>query len=411
MTEKSINHNLLRIPSFSRGWLIEFLPWEKVLTDYYKIAQIKLITNKISEKLSTSPNVNMFEASDSYFLSDVLKHVPLFKDLSDEIIKKLLAGIYYKEVNAGDVIVKQNDPAKTFYIINNGCFDVIIKDVDGKDLLVRSLTGGDYFGEIALLYDVPRQATIIATTSGGLMVLNKETFEKVIENSGIAEDLIEILNKRKKELNEIYNDDLIYYKKSLYVDNQIEIPLVVIEDVFIAHDDKHLNQQLLEIKIESLKQEAEWALINNKEFGLLNNIAENMILADNKKSQLIDRLDELISLVYKPSFFLANPKDIIKIEHECNTHNISMQTIALHGAKFISWRGIPIVPSKGLQNNIVIIRASMHDYGVVGICKDTSNDYNVPGLLVEHIENNKYNIKLHLSVSVLSNDSIAMLNL
>ena len=243
MTEKSINHNLLRIPSFSRGWLIEFLPWEKVLTDYYKIAQIKLITNKISEKLSTSPNVNMFEASDSYFLSDVLKHVPLFKDLSDEIIKKLLAGIYYKEVNAGDVIVKQNDPAKTFYIINNGCFDVIIKDVDGKDLLVRSLTGGDYFGEIALLYDVPRQATIIATTSGGLMVLNKETFEKVIENSGIAEDLIEILNKRKKELNEIYNDDLIYYKKSLYVDNQIEIPLVVIEDVFIAHDDKHLNQQ------------------------------------------------------------------------------------------------------------------------------------------------------------------------
>ena len=42
MTEKFINNNLLRIPSFSRGWLIEFLPWEKVLTNYYKIAQIKV---------------------------------------------------------------------------------------------------------------------------------------------------------------------------------------------------------------------------------------------------------------------------------------------------------------------------------------------------------------------------------
>ena len=229
MTEKSINNNLLRIPSFSRGWLIEFLPWEKVLTNYYKIAQIKLVNNKILEKLSNSKNVNMFEVIDSYFLSDVLKSVPLFKDLSEEIIKKLLAGIYYKEVNAGDIIVKQNDPAKTFYIINNGCFDVTIRGVDGKDLLIRSLTGGDYFGEIALLYDVPRQATITAATPGGLMVLNKETFEKVIENSGVKDDLIEILNRRKKELTEIYNDDLIDYKQSLYIDNQIEIPLIIID--------------------------------------------------------------------------------------------------------------------------------------------------------------------------------------
>ena len=61
--------------------------------------------------------------------------------------------------------------------------------------------------------------------------------------------------------------------------------------------------------------------------------------------------------------------------------------------------------------NIVILRTGIPDYGIVGICKDTSNDYNVPGLLIEHIENNKYNIKLFLSISVLSNDSIAMLNL
>ena len=414
MTEKFINNNLLRIPSFSRGWLIEFLPWEKVLTNYYKIAQIKLVNNKILEKLSNSKNVNMFEVIDSYFLSDVLKSVPLFKDLSEEIIKKLLAGIYYKEVNAGDIIVKQNDPAKTFYIINNGCFDVTIRGVDGKDLLIRSLTGGDYFGEIALLYDVPRQATITAATPGGLMVLNKETFEKVIENSGVKDDLIEILNKRKKELTEIYNDDLIDYKQSLYIDNQIEIPLIIIEDIFIANDnndDKLLNQQLLEIKIESLKQEAEWELINNKDFGLLNNIAKNLILANNKNLQLLDRLDELISLIYKPSFFLANPKDIIKIERECNNHNLSMQTVALHGINFMSWRGVPIIPSKALQGNIVILRTGIPDYGIVGICKDTSNDYNVPGLLIEHIENNKYNIKLFLSISVLSNDSIAMLNL
>lgn len=389
---------------------MEFLSWEKVLTDYYKIAQIKLLANK-TEKSNNSENTTKSKDLESYFLSDVLKSVPLFKDLSDEIIKKILAGIYYKEVNAGDVIVKQNDPAKTFYIINNGSFDVIIKSVDGKDLLIRSLTGGDYFGEIALLYDAPRQATVKASTSGGLMVLNKETFEKIIENSGIKDDLIEILDKRKKELSEIYNDDLMNYKQSLYVDTEVEVPLTIIEDIFITNDDKTLTQQLLEIKIETLKQKAEWEIISNKEFGLLNNISKNMILPENKNLQLIDRLDDLISLIYKPSLILANPKDIIKIEHECTQHNILMEMIELRGIKFMSWRGIPILPSRTIQDNIIALRTGTEDYGVVGICKDISNDYKVPGLLIEQIENNKYSIKLFLSIAFLSNDSAAMLNL
>jgi len=78
----------------------------------------------------------------------------------------------------GNIIIKQNDDGDSFYIIQNGTCDV---DIDGKS--VASLKAGDYFGEVALLRDEPRTATIKATSRVEALMVTRETFVKLGLNS------------------------------------------------------------------------------------------------------------------------------------------------------------------------------------------------------------------------------------
>ena len=105
-------------------------------------------------------------------------------------------------------------------------------------------------------------------------------------------------------------------------------------------------QEQLRILIEKVKEQHEHELINNPEYGLLANVAPSMKLAPRTGAPTPDDLDELIARVWKePAFFLAHPAAIAAFGRECTRRGVPPPTVNLFGSPFLTWRGLPLVPS------------------------------------------------------------------
>ncbi|MEK6276250.1 MAG: MFS transporter [Actinomycetota bacterium] len=102
---------------------------------------------------------------------ELLRAIPLFKPLPAPTIDQLASSLIPMQVTAGSEIVLQGDPGDRFYVIVAGDVDVYI---DGRQ--VGMLGPGEYFGEIALLRDVPRTATVKAKTDTELYALERDEF-------------------------------------------------------------------------------------------------------------------------------------------------------------------------------------------------------------------------------------------
>ena len=102
---------------------------------------------------------------------DLVRRVPIFAPLDDELQEDLAARMTERKVEAGEILVQQGDPADDFFLIVEGSFDT---KVDGDS--VRTMAPGESFGEIGLLRDTERTATVEAKESGVVMVLSREDF-------------------------------------------------------------------------------------------------------------------------------------------------------------------------------------------------------------------------------------------
>lgn len=436
-----------QIPSLTPRWLLHLLPWINVESGMYRVNQIKYLTE--IQKLVLPPNKKLDLKTDYYFLSDLLKSIPLFKAIPDEFIKEILKGLYQKAVEAGDIIVKQGEKGNKFYIVTDGQFDVSVEGKDGKSSIIKSLVSGDYFGEMALLEEAPRQATIIAATKGSLICLNKETFYKIVSSPELKKELDEVFQTRKKELQlsshygEVQipiisghsGEPIIPHGYSDYIEHPTEIHLSLIQTIIGIHTRindlyttvayNQLDQQL-KVAIENIREREEWEIINNKEFGLLQNISSNMVISPKFGFPAPDDLDELLALVWKkPTFFLAHPKAIAAFAQQCNQQKIPVSTKEILGQNFLAWRGIALIPSDKLiinNNNgrlttdILLIRAGEKNQGVIALHKKNinDNDYKIPSLSIQPMGINdnsisNYLITKYFAVAILVPDAIGML--
>ena len=106
--------------------------------------------------------------------------VPMFAPLSIAAKEYMARRLVSVPVSAGDVVIRAGDPGDRFYIVADGEFDVL---ADGAD---RRMGGGDYFGEIALLRDVPRTATVRAVVDGQLYALERADFLAAVTSHSAA---------------------------------------------------------------------------------------------------------------------------------------------------------------------------------------------------------------------------------
>jgi cAMP-dependent protein kinase regulator len=105
-----------------------------------------------------------------------LKEVPVLSNLSLFERSKLADALDTENYKSGEVIIKEGEIGENFYLIIKGTADVV-KSGEGK---VNSLKRGDYFGEIALLNDLPRQATVVSTSDVDVATLDKRGFQRLL---------------------------------------------------------------------------------------------------------------------------------------------------------------------------------------------------------------------------------------
>ena len=108
---------------------------------------------------------------------ELLKKVPLFADCSKSELRELAKSADELDLREGTVLTREGRPGREFFVLIDGTVKVT---KDGKK--VAELKGGDWLGEIALLTDKPRTATVTATSSVDVLVITDRRFRNVVES-------------------------------------------------------------------------------------------------------------------------------------------------------------------------------------------------------------------------------------
>ena len=102
---------------------------------------------------------------------DLIQALSLFQPLSPTVQEWLARSLTPVPVASGEVVIREGEPGRRFYLIEIGRLDAV-----RGDTLLTEMVAGDCFGEIALLRDVPRTATVIAREDSVLQALERSDF-------------------------------------------------------------------------------------------------------------------------------------------------------------------------------------------------------------------------------------------
>src|ERR1700738_5154014 len=122
---------------------------------------------------------------------ELLAQVGLFSDLSTAELVGLAGLMRPRRYAKDEVIYLRGDPGTAFYVIASGKVKIALTSPDGKELILRRLSAGEFHGELALLDDEPRSADAIATEPSVLFVLQRDAFRQFLaEHPGVATKLL-----------------------------------------------------------------------------------------------------------------------------------------------------------------------------------------------------------------------------
>ncbi|HMV39983.1 family 2A encapsulin nanocompartment shell protein [Plasticicumulans sp.] len=191
-----------------------------------------------------------------------------------------------------------------------------------------------------------------------------------------------------------------------------------VSDLYSSPHDQIREQ--LRLTIETIKERQESELINNPDYGLLANVADAQRLSTLNGAPTPDDFDELITKVWKaPGFFLAHPLAIAAFGRECTRRGVPPATVSLFGCQFITWRGLPLIPSDKIpvvdgRTQILLLRTGESRQGVIGLYQPGLTGEQSPGLSVRFMGIDRaaiasYLISLYCSLAILTDDAVAVL--
>jgi len=177
----------------------------------------------------------------------------------------------------------------------------------------------------------------------------------------------------------------------------------------------------LRLTIETVKEKQESELLNNPSYGLLNSVVPSQVVKSRSGRPTPDDLDDLIAKVWKePGFFLAHPLAIAAFGRECTRRGVPPPTVSLFGSQFLTWRGIPLIPTDKIaiengKSKIILLRTGESRQGVVGLYQPNLPGEQALGLSVRFMGINdkaiaSYLVSLYCSLAVLTEDALAVLD-
>jgi CRP/FNR family transcriptional regulator len=107
-----------------------------------------------------------------------------------------------REYRDGEVICRQGDRGDSMYVVQHGRL-IVLREEDGRAVVLRELTSGDIFGEMAIFEDQPRSATVKAQGNAQVLTLDRQAFLRAVhQDPSMAYRILQMMSHRIRTLTE-----------------------------------------------------------------------------------------------------------------------------------------------------------------------------------------------------------------
>lgn len=132
-----------------------------------------------------------------------LRQIPLFSSLDDVVLKNLSKISNYKVYKKNEIIFHLGDEGSTLFILHSGSVKIFLNDDKGKEMILKILYEGDFFGEMSLLDGQFRSASVMAVEPSKAIIIQREDFIRLIkDNPEIALNTMVSLSRRLRKIDE-----------------------------------------------------------------------------------------------------------------------------------------------------------------------------------------------------------------
>lgn len=155
--------------------------------------------------------MNILQAVKNFFLDKEIKkqlrffsRMFIFRGLDKGAMSKVFTIMYHKKYEAGETIFYDGAIGKAIFFIYDAEVEVLKTDDSGKEKVLTRLCSGDFFGEMALLEELPRSATVRVSKAGTLYLIYKVNFDAFTDRDTkdglkIYKNLVKILSARLRQ--------------------------------------------------------------------------------------------------------------------------------------------------------------------------------------------------------------------
>jgi len=130
----------------------------------------------------------------------VLKAVPLFTSFPEAQLRMLTTVVTRRSLPRSTTVMASGDPTDSLYIVLSGRLKVMMSDAEGKEVILSILGPGEFFGEMGLIDDAPRSASVVSIEACELLSIAKRDFKKCLaENFEMAQAVMRGLVRRLRD--------------------------------------------------------------------------------------------------------------------------------------------------------------------------------------------------------------------
>jgi CRP-like cAMP-binding protein len=134
--------------------------------------------------------------------TDLFQRVPLFEGISAAERAAVSKAAQLRTYRRGEVIVRQGQTGETFFVIVRGRVAVTVLSPEGREVVLNTLGEGDHFGEMALLDEEPRSASVVAQERSELAILSRDVFFELLRsNFVLTKGLLRCFSRRLRRAN------------------------------------------------------------------------------------------------------------------------------------------------------------------------------------------------------------------
>ncbi|MCG7524368.1 cyclic nucleotide-binding domain-containing protein [Streptomyces sp. OfavH-34-F] len=417
-------------------WLLKMLPWVQVQGGTYRV------NRRLSYAVGDG-RVTFVQTGDRVAVIPAeLGELPALRGFEDEeVLAELARRCEQVDIPAGHVLAAEGDPADRVYLLAHGKVEKVGSGPYGDETVLGVHADGAYFGDRSLIEgDAVWEYTARAVTACTVLTLQRADVLNLAERAASLDSHLTRLLSLPQQRTNKYGEAEIDLSAGhvgeavvphTFVDYEAaprEYELSVAQTVLKVHSrvadlyNQPMNQteQQLRLTVEALRERQEHELINNREFGLLNNCDYGQRLQPHDGVPSPDDMDELLSRRRGSKLFLAHPRAIAAFGRECNRRGLVPESIDVGGHRIPTWRGVPIFPcnkipvSDARTTSIICMRTGEAEQGVVGLQQSGIPDEIEPSLSVRFMGIDEqaiisYLVTAYYSAAVLVPDALGVL--